>query len=73
MKLEPRFTLLLSRYKTSEGGVVIVAAARNRMQPEKVEEGAGGTISGLIFFGRAAWAGPCGSSAWENLALFTTC
>lgn len=43
--------------------MVIVAAARNRMQPEKMEEGAGGTISGLIFSGRATWAGLCGSSA----------
>lgn len=53
--------------------MVTVAAARNRMQPEKMEEGAGGTISGLIFSGRAARAGPCGSRAWENLALFPTC
>lgn len=51
--------------------MVTVAAARNRMQPEKMEEGSGGTISGLIFSGRAARAGPCGSRAWENLALFT--
>lgn len=46
MKLEPRFTLLLSRYKTAEGCVVMVAAARDRKQPEKREEGAGGSISG---------------------------
>lgn len=53
--------------------VVIMATPRNGMQQEKMEEGAGVTISRLICSGRAAWGWAGVGRLLRNSIWFITC